>query len=144
VRIDPKEHQHIVKLMSKEDQEALGFVDPGVHPPYETDHHAPVQTGRLERKEQGEFANWLMLNNYYDGTAWHRTDKPTGGRRGIPDFIVPSWSGALYIEFKLPGAKLSEDQEKFRDCLESKGLKLYVCYSAGEAIALVRQKDQLL
>jgi hypothetical protein len=144
VRIDPKEHPHIVKLMSKEDQEALGFVDPGIHPPYAQDHHAPVQTGRLERKEQRDFANWLILNKYYDGTVWHRTDKPTGARRGTPDFIVPIWGGVLYIEFKLPGEDLSKDQKEFRACIEAKGHTLYICYSSGEAIALVKQKDQLV
>jgi VRR-NUC domain len=143
VRINLKEHPHIAKLMSAEDQKRFGFVDPGIHPPYAEDHHAPVQTGRLEREEQRQFANWLLLNGY-KARVWHATHKATTANPGVCDFIVPIWGGTLWIEFKLPGAKLSEAQEEFRAGLEAKGHQLYVCYSAGEAIALVKQKDQLL
>lgn len=60
--------------------------------------------------------------------------------------MVPIWGPerVLYIEFKLPGNWLSEAQEKFRETLEATGHTLYVCFSAGEAIALVKQKDRLL
>jgi hypothetical protein len=143
VRINPQEHPHIGRLMSPEDQERYGFVNPGVHPPYAEDHHAPVQTGKLEREEQRQFASWLMLNNY-KAKVWHATHKATTANPGVCDFIVPIWGGTLWIEFKLPGARLSEAQEEFRAGLEAKGHQLYVCYSAGEAIALVKQKDKLI
>jgi hypothetical protein len=144
LKIDLKEHPHIGRLMSPEDQKRYGFVDPGVHPPYETDHHAPVKTGKLEREEQGHFWNWLCLNGYAAGTIWHRTDKRSTGTLGTPDFVVPTWSGVLYIEFKMPGTTLSGAQKEFRAGLEAKGHTLYVCYSSDEAIALVKQKDQLI
>lgn len=133
----------IKKLMSEEDKAYFGFQDPGVHPPYAQDHHAPPKTSRLEREEQRQFANWLLLNNY-TAFVWHRTDKPTGATRGTPDFIVPVLCDVLFIEFKLPGAELSQAQQEFRAGLEAKGQELYVCYSAGEAIALVKQKDRLI
>lgn len=142
IRIDPKEHPHIGKLMSPEDQQHYGFVDPGVHPPYDIDHHAPVKTGKLERDEQRQFANWLLLNGY-TARVWHATNKATTANPGVPDFIVPILSGVLWIEFKLPGAKLSEAQEAFRAGLEAKGFTLHVCYSCAEAIALVRQRDSI-
>jgi VRR-NUC domain-containing protein len=134
----------IARLMSKEDQEFYGFAVPGVHTKDEA--HPPVKTGTTERREQGEFWNWLCLNGYDSATIWHRTDKATGATRGTPDFIVPIWGPerVLYIEFKLAGSWLSEAQEAFREGLENKGHTLYVCFSAGEAIALVKQKDRLL
>lgn len=136
----------IKRLMSQQDKEYFGFVNPGVHPDPENDPHPPVKQDRREGREQGEFWNWLCLNGYADAVIWHRTDKPTGATRGTPDFVVPIWGseGVLYIEFKMPGNWLSENQEKFRACLEAKGHTLYVCFSANEAIALVKQKDRLL
>jgi hypothetical protein len=133
---------HVLRLMDPKDQANLGFQDPGIHPPYQEDHHAPVNTGTLERDEQRHFANWLLLNGY-KAKVWHATHKATTANPGVCDFIVPIWGDTLWIEFKLPGAKLSEDQEEFRVGLEAKGHQLHVCYSAGEAIALVKQKDQL-
>ena len=133
----------IKKRMSEEDKAHFGFRDPGVHPPYAQDHHAPPKTGRLERQEQRQFASWLLLNGY-TAVVWHRTDKPTGTTAGTPDFIVPILLDVLFIEFKLPGAELSKAQLEFKAALELKGHELYVCYSAGEAIALVKQKDRLI
>jgi VRR-NUC domain len=133
----------ILKLMSPEDQQYYGFVDPGVHPPYAEDHHAPVKTGTLERDEQRQFANWLLLHGY-TAKVWHGTHKATTANPGVPDFIVAIWGGTLWIEFKLPGAKLSEAQEEFRAGLEAKGHQLHICYSANEAIALVKQKDSII
>ena len=139
--------QKIASLMSPTDQEYFGFVNPGLHPKFEDDPHPPLKTSTTERKEQGEFWNWLCLNGYADAVVWHRTDRSTGATRGTPDFIVPlEWGRerVLYIEFKLPGNWLSKEQEKFRETLENKGHTLYVCFSAHEAIALVKQKDRLV
>ena len=141
-QITPK----IASLMSPEDREQLGFPNPGVHPEEKADHHPPQKTCRPEKREQGEFWNWLCLHELADGTVWHRTDRATGATLGTPDFIVPVWGAerVLYIEFKLPGNWLSESQQKFRQALENQGHTLYVCYSAREAIALVKQKDRLV
>jgi hypothetical protein len=38
---------------------------------------------------------------------------------------------------------LSPDQEKFRQRLEAQGILLHVCYTAQEAIAIVRRADCL-
>jgi VRR-NUC domain len=140
VRIDQITPE-IYRLMSPQDQAFYGG-QPGIHLPYEDDPHPPNKTGTTERREQREFANWLLLHGYYDGTVWHRTDKATGAKRGCPDFIVPIWKGVLYIEFKLPGGKLSKEQEEFRACIEAKGHTLFVCYSAHEAMQLVEQNDR--
>lgn len=129
--------------MNKKDQEYYGFLDPGVHPSPENDPHPPVKTGKLERQEQREFANWLLLNGY-KARVWHATHKATTANPGVPDFIVPIVCDVLFIEFKLPGEDLSDAQKEFRAGLELKGQELYVCYSAGEAIALVKQKDRLV
>jgi hypothetical protein len=134
---------HLIKLMNPQDQALYGGA-PGVHPPYQEDHHAPVKTSKLERDEQGHFWNWLCFNGYADGTIWHRTDKRSTGTLGTPDFVVPIWGGVLYVEFKMAGNFLSPAQEKFQQGLEAKGHTIYVCYSCAEAIALVKQKDRLL
>jgi hypothetical protein len=133
---------HLIKLMNPQDQALYGGT-PGVHPPYQEDHHAPPKTGKLERDEQKHFGNWLLLN-HYGAKVWHSTHKATTANPGVPDFIVPIWGGTLYIEFKLPGATLSPAQLEYAHALEAKGHQLYVCYSAAEAIALVKQKDRLL
>jgi VRR-NUC domain-containing protein len=93
---------------------------------------------RLERQEQKVFANYLLLHGYMP--IWHRTDKPTGCAAGVPDFVIPISHGRIaWFEFKLPGKKLSKDQEKFRQYLESVGHKLFVVYSAQEAIQVLKK-----
>jgi hypothetical protein len=129
--------------MDPKDAAYYGWVNPGVHPEPAQDTHPPAKTDKAERAEQGHFWNWLCLNNYVPGSVWHRTDKATGATPGTPDFIVPTWTGTIYIEFKMPGNWLSKAQEEFRAGLEAKGLELHICFSAGEAIALVKQKDRL-
>jgi VRR-NUC domain-containing protein len=93
---------------------------------------------RLEREEQRVFSHYLSLNGYR-GAVWHRTDRATGCLPGTPDFIVPiSGARIFWVEFKLPGKKLSKDQEEFRRYLESVGHKLHVVFSAAQAIEIMR------
>lgn len=134
----------IASLMSPKDQEYYGFVSPGLHAKDEA--HPPVKTGSTEKKEQSDFWNYLCLNGYVPGAVWHRMDRASTSCRGTPDFIVPLFWGrerVLWIEFKVAGNWLSEDQEAFDKGLQEKNHTLYVCFSAGEAIALLKQKDRL-
>jgi hypothetical protein len=123
----------MIRLMGPEDQRNYG---PGIHP--EDDSHPPSKTDRLEREEQRQFANWLMLKGLFKATVWHKTNARTGSTLGTPDFIVPVNCSTLFIEFKRAGYGLSKDQEEFKAGLEEQGKRLYVVYSALEAIELTR------
>jgi hypothetical protein len=126
---------HILALMSEEDRERFGHPRDEVVPPMKTD--------RLERKEQGSFANYCLLHDL--PFVWHATNTKSKASVGTPDF----WCGinrcGIWVEFKRDfSCKLSKDQEEFARKLEAQGLKLYVVYSAAEAIALLQSFDRVI
>jgi hypothetical protein len=96
---------------------------------------APNRTSRFERQHQGVFANHCLRKGY--AYTWHRTDKPSTASPGTPDFIVGAHGKTHWIEFKLPGEKLSADQEDFATRLKSQAIVLQVVYSDEEAIKMV-------
>lgn len=98
--------------------------------------------GKLEREEQGTFANWLNANGWRNGYVWHGTHKATTCHAGVPDFIVPVSRRTLFIEFKAAGGKLSLPQMNFQLVLEQQGLLLYIVYNAQDAIELVKETQQ--
>jgi hypothetical protein len=80
-----------------------------------------------------------MLKGLHKACVWHKTNARTGATLGTPDFIVPVHGIVLYIEFKRgPQFGLSKDQEEFKAGLEEQDKRLYICYTALEAIELVR------
>jgi hypothetical protein len=87
---------------------------------------------RLEREDQRQFSQWCNLNGIYHD--WSRTDKRTTGRTGKPDFSVHHKGLTLFIEFKRPGQKLSEEQEAIQEWLTKQHFDYFVCYSDEEAI----------
>lgn len=125
-----QDHPELLKLLSPEDQKLYG---PGIHPA--DDPHPPTKTDKLEKDEQRSFANWLLLHEL--PFVWHSTAKRSTATPGTPDFIVGVSGVTLWIEFKRAQAELSEDQEKFRVLLERQKIRLFVCYSAFEAIQLL-------
>jgi hypothetical protein len=129
---------HLLKLMDAADQ---AFFQPGVHPPYEEDHHPPQKSDKLERDEQRSFANWCLLKDY--PMVWHGTHKATTANAGVPDFLVWVNRTSLAIEFKRVGAKLSPDQETWRKRFEAQGFIYFVVYSHPEAIALTNKYDRV-
>jgi hypothetical protein len=130
---------HLIKLMDPADQ---AFYQPGVHPPYEEDHHPPPKTDKLEREEQRQFANYCLLHGY--SMIWHSTHKRSTGTVGAPDFSIWVNRKSLCIEFKRPGGKLSPDQEAWRRTHEGQGCVYYVVYSALEAIQLCNEANRLI
>lgn len=98
------------------------------------------RVGRLEREEQGTFAQWLNQNGWKDCYVFHGLHKATTCKAGVPDFVVPTKSGTLWIEFKAAGGKLSLPQQNFEIGLEQHGQKLFVVYTALEAIELVKKQ----
>jgi hypothetical protein len=135
MRVRLENHPHLLRLMSASDQAKYG---PGLHPV--DDPHPPPKTDKAEREEQKHFANWLLLNNLMPPAIWHATHKPTKATLGTPDFVVPVNRLTLFIEFKRDyTCLLSPDQKAFGAALETQGHTLYVCYSAEEAIQLVKR-----
>jgi hypothetical protein len=120
--------------MSLEDQRSFGA---GIHPPFAQDHHPAPKTDKLEREEQRQYANWLLLHGL-KSFVWHKTNVPSTASPGTPDFIVPVCGVTLWVEFKRAGYGLSEDQESFKAGLEEQNVRYYVVYSCAEAIELTR------
>lgn len=97
-----------------------------------------------ERAEQSKFWRHLKDQGVEMSTVWHRLDKRTGSTPGTPDFMVPLSGGrTLWMEFKLPGNTLSEDQEKFRDGLVIRAHMFHIVFSGAEAIALYDRLEKI-
>jgi len=61
--------------------------------------------------------------------------KAQGVKRGIPDIglFYPTTYAGLFIEMKIKTGSVSNDQQAWRDFLNSVGYKAKVCYSWEEA-----------
>lgn len=97
---------------------------------------------RTERRNQHLFAQWLYLHERDGELVWNqaRTDKKSTMRAGFPDFSIFKNGRTLFIEMKAPCGTLERDQLCFQQRLERQQFWFFVCYSAEEAIELVRQK----
>jgi hypothetical protein len=78
------------------------------------------------------FIAWLDQR----GIPFHRNrpDKATTAVKGDPDFLLTWCNRCLYVECKIPGGKLSEDQEKRIAYLRSAGNRVVVAYSLEECV----------
>jgi len=69
---------------------------------------------KSERELQGQIVNLLRLKGIE--VLWHRTDKKSAATVGWPDLTFAVESGlrtvAIGMEVKLPGRKLSSEQQK--------------------------------
>lgn len=66
--------------------------------------------------------------------------KLQGVKAGVPDLVIPVARGgyhSLYIEMKAKGGRISDKQETWLSLLRREGMCAYVCYGAGNAIALI-------
>jgi hypothetical protein len=123
----------MLKLMSKEDQARYA---PGIHAStYADDPNPPNKTGSLERDEQKAFARWCLSRGYT--YIWHATHQKSTATKGTPDFIVTAHGEDYFIEFKLPGASLSKDQQEFRESREMNGRIYYIAFSCHEAMRII-------
>jgi hypothetical protein len=125
------------RCMSPEDQARYNPTTPGIHPPYEQDHHPVPVNDSPEKVEQSSFANWCLLQGYRP--LWHSTHRRSTANRGCPDFVVAAKGTTFWIEFKRPGFDLSIDQRTFFDELKANGVQPYLVYGCAEAIALIEQ-----
>src|SRR5262249_34060514 len=131
---------HLLALMNSEDQLRYRVV-----PQTESCTQDTVKQSRKrdadERQEQGDFANWLLLENsrgHRIPFSWHATNTRSKATPGTPDFWVGINGRSLWIEFKKDRTcKLSPEQEEFRSACEAQRVEHYVVYSSAEAIKLV-------
>lgn len=70
------------------------------------------------------------------GIPFHRNrpDKRTTAIKGDPDFLLTWCSYCVYIECKVPGRKLSKDQEKRIAYLRKAGNRVVIAYSLQECV----------
>lgn len=136
--------QHYFPLMSLEDQ---AFYKPSTAPDPKLEVHPPPKRNSAERKEQGQFANWLLLQRSEGRRlpfSWHATHRPSKATPGTPDFWVGVNRVGMWIEFKRDySCDLTPEQEQFRLDCEAQEIPFHVVYSAFEAIRLVREAMSL-
>lgn len=137
---------HYFPLMSAEVRAFYGKQESTAPDPKE-EIHPEAKRGSAEGKEQGEFASWLAFQKAEGKhlvVVWHGMHKRSTATRGTPDFIVGVGGVVLFIEFKRDyGCTLTDAQEEFRLACEEQQLNFHVVYSAGAAIALVRERLSL-
>jgi hypothetical protein len=135
----------MVRLMNPEDQERFALNQRlGAS---SDDFRRGPKTDASERKAQGSFANWLLLQRSKGRKlpfVWHATHTRSKATPGTPDFLVGTWGGWICIEFKRDYTnKLSGDQQEFQIDCDSRGLPFYIAYNEDEAIKFVEKHDQL-
>jgi hypothetical protein len=138
---------HLFRLMSPEDQVRYGAV-PDTVPVTRLDHRPSLKTSTAERKEQGTFASWLLLQNSKGRKipfSWHATHTRSKATLGTPDFWLGINGRSMWVEFKRDSScKLSPEQEEFRLACEAQHVEHYVVCSAHEAIQIVQKADALI
>ena len=100
---------------------------------------AEAETQRQERCElamHDQFWSFLRRNGFED-VEYSDPHRKTRAPKGRPDFLICRDSSRLGIEFKLPGNKLSPEQETFFQMAERQGNLCLVCFSYREAINAV-------
>lgn len=82
------------------------------------------------------FKAWL--NARWIPFRYDRPDKKTRTTKGEPDFLI-TWMGrSLHIECKIPGGKLSPDQEARIAFIRRSGNPVEVCHSVEECKEVTR------
>ena len=94
----------------------------GAHPEIDMLYHIP-NGGRRDSREAARL-------------------KRQGVRAGVPDLCLPvprGGYGALYIELKVKGGRLSENQKAWMERLRRCGNKAVVCFGWEEAAGAIRE-----
>lgn len=74
---------------------------------------------------------WHNNNNSSSVVEGNR-NKARGVVKGVLDFSLITRSGMVYIEMKLPGEKLTPEQQTFWDKAVFRGCHCVICYSFEE------------
>jgi hypothetical protein len=124
---------HLLPLMSAEDQARYGVAS---HARSDRRDGSDMRdTGKQsrkrdadERREQGDFANWLLLQNSQGHKipfVWHATHTRSKATPGTPDFWVAICGRSLWFEFKPDqSCKLSTEQNEFRLACEGELVRI--------------------
>lgn len=103
-----------------------------------------------EEQEQLALVQWLTINNiiFYHipngGKRFYREGvkfKRLGVKAGVPDICIPlprSPYHGLYIELKRHGGKLTEEQQRWLDNLNSLGYRAEMVEGCDNAIKLIQ------
>lgn len=91
---------------------------------------------RLEKEDHKIFSQWLDMKGIpYIHAQNH---KKSTIKIGWPDYTILYQGRAICIEMKAKGGKCSEEQLKTLGNLDATGTLCRVCYSATEAIEMIR------
>lgn len=122
---------HILKLMTKEDRNPMGKAG------LTATEITQIFSAKREKEMHDIFSQWLNLNGVPFIHA--RTDKKSTIAKGAPDFTLIYRGKALCIEFKMPGQKITPDQDLFIEHLKKSETPVFICNMAAEAIELTRK-----
>jgi hypothetical protein len=135
--------QHLLRLMSAEDRDRYEIVVADTDPALQLDRPSSRKVTTDERKEQGVFANWLLLQNGEGRRipfCWHVTHTRSKASPGTPDFWIGVAGRGLWFEFKRDDScKLTPEQKEFRDCCVCQGIEWYLVHSTQQAIEIVQK-----
>jgi hypothetical protein len=124
---------HLIRLMSSEDAARYCVAT--------TSNKTGRRNCSNERREQGDFANWLLLQNSQGRKmpfVWHATHRASRATPGTADFWAGVNGRSLWIEFKRDqSCRLTPEQDEFRLACEAQRIEWRVVYSADEAIEIV-------
>ena len=85
---------------------------------------------------------YAIPNGGYRNKAEAKKLKATGTKRGCPDLCLPvakNGKHGLYIEMKYGKNKCTIEQAKWLDWLYKQGYMCKVCWSADDAIAVIKE-----
>lgn len=85
---------------------------------------------------------FAIPNGGYRNKGEARKLKATGTKSGVPDLFLPvprSQKYGLFIEMKVGRNKCTENQKKWIRALMEQGYEVKVCYSAEEAIQIIKR-----
>lgn len=90
---------------------------------------------KLEREEQRLFSSELLRRElpFY----WHSTAHKTKATPGVPDFVIGLNATTVWIEFKAPGGRMSDEQLAFAERLRQQKQNFHLVYSCKEAIEIL-------
>jgi hypothetical protein len=138
--VDLASASHLTRLMSAEDAARYGVVTGATNTNIanKTSHKRPAD----ERREQADFANWLLLQNSQGRKipfVWHATHTRSKATPGCPDFYVGVNGRSIWFEFKRDeSCKLTPEQDEFRLACEAQRIEWHIVHSAAEAIEIVQ------
>lgn len=92
---------------------------------------------RLERDLHKLIMNELSRRQIF--YVHSRTDKKTSQNVGVPDFIFAVLGLPTAVEVKLPGRKLTADQEYVRNAMIQDGWRYEVVYSFDQFVSLLKE-----